>query len=72
MGKISNRFCGRGYFIVHFEMKEDKDLTFKNGPSFMDSRGIYLNRWTPDFDPELDVPNAVPMWVTLPHLPMYY
>ena len=70
-GKISIRFCGRGYFTFHFETKEDKDLIFRNGPYFMDSRGLYLNKWTPDFDPELDIPNAIPVWVRLPHLPLH-
>jgi len=37
----------------------------------MDSRGLYLNKWTPDFDPELDIPNAVPVWACLPHLPLH-
>lgn len=70
-GKISIRFCGRGYFTFHFETKEDKNLIFRNGPYFMDSRGLYLNKWTPDFDPELDIPSAVPVWVRLPHLPLH-
>lgn len=65
-GKIAIRFCGKGYFTFHFETKNDKDLIFRNGPYFMDSRGLYLNKWTPDFDPELDIPNAVPVWVHLP------
>lgn len=34
----------------------------------MDSGRLYLNRWTPDFDPELDIPSVVPVWVQLPHL----
>ena len=37
----------------------------------MDSRGLYLNRWLSDFDPEMDIPNAVPVWVHLPHLPLH-
>lgn len=37
----------------------------------MDSRGLYLNKWTSDFDPELDIPSAVPVWVRLPHLPLH-
>lgn len=37
----------------------------------MDTKGVYLNRWTLDFDPELDVPNVVPIWVNLPHLPLH-
>eukprot|EP00253_Pinus_taeda_P009454 PITA_09454 len=70
-GKIAIRFCGRGYYIFLFETKEDRDLIFRNGPYFMDSRGLYLNKWTPDFHPEMDVPNAVPVWVKLPHLPLH-
>jgi len=37
----------------------------------MDSRGLYLNKWTPNFDLELDIPNAVPVWVQLPQLPLH-
>lgn len=69
--KISIRFCGRGYYTFHFETKEDRDLIFKNDPYFMDMRGLYLNKWTPDFDLEMDVPRAVPVLVRLPHLPLY-
>ena len=66
--KIEIQFCGMRHYTFLFESKEDKDLIFRNGPYFMDSRGLYLNRWTPDFDPEMDVPSAVPVWVRLPHL----
>lgn len=37
----------------------------------MDTRGLYLNRWTPEFDPKMDVPSAVPIWVRLSHLPLH-
>lgn len=70
-GKISIRFCGRGYYTFHFEIKEDRDLIFRSGSYFMDIRGLYLNRWMPDFDPEMDVPNAIPIWIKLPHLPLH-
>ena len=61
----------RGYFLFDFESKEDKDLIFRNGPYFMGSQGLYLNGWTPDFDPWADTPKAVPVWVRLPNLPMH-
>jgi len=31
-GKISIRFCGRGYYTFHFETKEDQDIICRNGP----------------------------------------
>lgn len=70
-GKISIRLCGRGFFTFHFETKEDKDLKFQNGPYFRDTRGLYLNKWTLDFDLELDVPNVFTVWVWLPRLPLH-
>ena len=37
----------------------------------MGTQGIYLNRWTLDFDPEIDVPKEVPVWVRLPNLSIH-
>eukprot|EP00253_Pinus_taeda_P001787 PITA_01787 len=62
---------GRGFFIFEFTTKEDRDLVFRNGPYFMGNQGLYLNKWTPDFDPSVDVPKEVPVWVRLPNLPIH-
>ena len=59
---------GRGFYIFEFISKDDRDLIFRNGPYFMGSQGLYLNRWTPDFDLNLDSPKEVPVWVRLPNL----
>lgn len=69
--KLTSYFLRRGYFLFEFSAKEDKDLIFRNGPYFMDPQGLYLNKWTPDFDPAVDVPTAVPVWVRLPNLPVH-
>ena len=37
----------------------------------MGTQGLYLNRWTPDFDPSVDLPKEVPVWVRLPNLPVH-
>jgi len=62
---------GKGFFLFEFSTKEDKDLIFRNGPYFMGPQGLYLNQWTPDFDPAVDIPKAVPVWVRLPNLPIH-
>jgi len=36
----------------------------------MGSRGMYLNKWTPDFIPKNGIPFVVPVWVYLPFLPL--
>ena len=38
----------------------------------MGPQGLYLNKWSPNFDPTQDVPSAVLFWVRLPHLPLHY
>jgi hypothetical protein len=70
-GQLSAAFCGKGFFAFLFEKKEDRDLIFHSGPYFMGARGMYLNKWTPDFSPENDIPSAVPVWVRLPFLPLH-
>ena len=62
---------GRGFFVFEFITKEDRDLVFRSDSYFMGSQGLYLNRWTPYFDPTVDVPKEVPVWVRLPNLPVH-
>jgi hypothetical protein len=62
---------GRGYFVFEFISEEDRDLVFRNGPYFMGTQGLYLNKWTPDFNPLVDTPKEVSVWVRLPNLPMH-
>lgn len=64
-GSLNQYLCGRGFFTFLFKLKEDKDLIFKTKPYFLGARGIYLNKWTPDFIPENNVLSTVPMWVQL-------
>ena len=37
----------------------------------MGPQEIYLNKWTPYFDPNQDVPSVVPVLVRMPHLPLH-
>jgi hypothetical protein len=62
---------GKGYYIFEFISQEDRDLIFRNGPYFMGAQGLYLNRWTPNFNPALEIPKDVPVWVRLPNLPIH-
>ena len=34
----------------------------------MGSQGLYLDKWTPDFDPNQDVPSVILVWVSLSHI----
>jgi hypothetical protein len=67
----SSFLCGKGFFAFLFEFKEDRDLIFRSGQYFLGARGLYLNKWSLDFNPENDIPSAVPMWFKLPHFPLH-
>ena len=41
-GKISIYLCGRGHYTFHVESNDDRDLIFRSGRCFMDTRGLYL------------------------------
>ena len=69
--RVTSYFLGRGFFLFELSDKEDKYLIFHNGPYFMGPQGLYLNKWTPDFNPAVDVPTTVPVWVRLPNLPLH-
>ena len=68
---ICNHLVGRGYYVFVFDSAENQDLIFRNGPYFMGPRGLYLNKWTSDFNHTQYVPSAVHVWVRLPHLPLH-
>ena len=56
---VASYSVDRGYFLLDFEAKEDKELIFWNGPYFMGPQGLYLINWTLDFDPKADIPKVV-------------
>ena len=31
---------------------------------------MYMNKWTLDFNPEIDVPSTISVWACIPHLPL--
>jgi hypothetical protein len=68
---MNHFFCGKGFYSFYFEHKEDRDLIFRNDPYFFGPRGLYINKWTPEFDPENDIPSSIPIWVQLLHLPFH-
>lgn len=67
-GNSSIYAYGNDFFSFLFELKDDKDVIFRNNPYFFRARGLYLNKWSLDFDPTNDIPNVVLVWVKLPRL----
>jgi hypothetical protein len=49
-GKLSYLFCGRGFYKFVCELNEDEDIIFRNIYHFKGLTGMYLNKWTQEFD----------------------
>jgi hypothetical protein len=69
-GRLNHLFYSREFSAFLFEFKEDRDLIFCNNLYFLGARGMYLNIWTPNFNPENGIPTVVPIRVRLSHLPL--
>lgn len=66
--EVASYFVGRGFYIFEFISKEEHNMIFRSGPYLIGPNGLYLNKWTLNFDPSHDIPWAVLVWVRLLHL----
>src|SRR4051812_28092191 len=64
-------FNDEGYFILRFHSLDDKDLVLTKGPYTIHNMPMLLTDWKPNFDLKKDMLRTIPIWVTLPHLPIH-
>lgn len=64
--------CAKGFFILEFESKEDKELVLENGPWFYEGDFLCMKPWFPEFDPHTKIFTTTFLWVRLPHLPIQF
>ncbi|GLJ36788.1 hypothetical protein SUGI_0741900 [Cryptomeria japonica] len=70
--KTITKFIAKGFFIVLFEEKEERNRALTDRNWFMKSHVIYIQPWTPHFDP---IPMAVYsklVWIHFYNLPIEY
>lgn len=61
-----------GYYIAKFDTIGDlKDILY-GGPYTINGRPMVLKQWTPEFNIKADFFMEIPLWVTIPNLPMSY
>ena len=68
-GNITIFDIGNGLFTFRFKLREVRDVIFHNGPYFLGSCGMYLNKWTLEFNLDEDVPTTISVGVKFPRLP---
>ncbi|XP_058755867.1 uncharacterized protein LOC131628790 [Vicia villosa] len=64
-------FNDEGYFILRFHSVDDKDLVLMKGPYTIRNMAMLLRDWKPNFNLQRDMLRTIPIWVKLPHLPLY-
>ncbi|CAI8595563.1 unnamed protein product [Vicia faba] len=59
------------YFIARFKNNEDQEKVMEQGPYFIYGKPLFLKYWSPDFEIKEDILRVLPLWITLPNLPMH-
>ncbi|GLJ11432.1 hypothetical protein SUGI_0167430 [Cryptomeria japonica] len=49
--KIVVKFIAKGFFVVLFEEKEERNCVLTDRNWFVNSHAVYIQPWTPHFDP---------------------
>ncbi|XP_060183304.1 uncharacterized protein LOC132613295 [Lycium barbarum] len=61
-----------GYYIFIFDSVEDCEKVLNAGPYTFDNKPFVIQKWTIDFQFELDCLTTIPLWVVFPGLPVGY
>jgi hypothetical protein len=62
----------QGFFIVEFDLQEDKYLIFSFGPWFWGSYILCMKPWSLSFNSSKDSLTLTHVWVRLPNLPLHF
>ena len=60
-----------GYFIMKCKNREDMELVMEQGPYFIYGKPVFLRKWTTEFEMKEDLLRVLPIWITLPQLPLH-
>ncbi|GLJ50096.1 hypothetical protein SUGI_1065500 [Cryptomeria japonica] len=65
------KFIAKGFFVVLFE-KEERNRVLTDRNWFILSHAVYIQPWTPHFDPTPLAVYSEPVWIRLYNLPIEY
>jgi hypothetical protein len=63
--------CARGFFVIDFDNQEDRYTIVEAEPWFWGSSGLFMQHWSPTFNPSTTSISTVPVWVRLPNLSLH-
>ncbi|WJX44582.1 hypothetical protein P8452_31536 [Trifolium repens] len=59
-----------GYYMVHFQNKEDYDHALFEGPWLVADHYIIVQRWSPMFLQQAETSKKMAVWIRIPRLPL--
>ncbi|CAK8532594.1 unnamed protein product [Lathyrus sativus] len=60
-----------GYFLLRFNSQGDKEVVMMKGPYTIRNMPMILKEWKTGFNLKKDLLRTLPIWVTLPQLPLH-
>jgi hypothetical protein len=69
---VDLKLGSKGFFMTIFNLTEDRERVFQNGPYFFNSTGLYVRIWKENFSPEKEDFMTAPVWIHLYSLPQEY
>ncbi|GLJ26552.1 hypothetical protein SUGI_0514550 [Cryptomeria japonica] len=70
--QIVIKFLPKGFFVVLFEKRSERDRILNQENWFADKHAVYLQPWTPNFDPILLAVYSCSIWICLYNLAIDY
>lgn len=64
--------CPKGFFVVRFKTKWERDSLINQGPWFWGNVGLFITPWFLDFDVNTMKVSTMPIWVRLHNLPLQF
>lgn len=64
--------CSKGFFIVSFNIEQERDNIINQGPWFWGKAGLFTKPWFPEFDENTMKVSTVPVWVRLHNVPLNF
>ncbi|GLJ41342.1 hypothetical protein SUGI_0855570 [Cryptomeria japonica] len=70
--EIVGKFLPKGFFVAIFSKKPERDHILEKENWYSDNHPLYIQPWTPNFDPTALAVYEEPVWVRLFNLPIEY
>lgn len=61
-----------GFFVVKFQLFEDRDFVLCNGPWIITGQTLVVQKWRANFDPLVDKISRMAVWLRILDLPVKY